>query len=293
MPVKVTTTTETITPKLAEQWLEKNKDNRPVRDHHVRMLAREMREGLWQLNGEAIVFDFNGNLLDGQHRLWAAYEHEQSFDSVVVRGVAPDAFVTIDSGMKRSAGDVLGKAGMAYGTLTAATLRLVHFYETGRKDHAVVQRMSNAETLAVAGLYPRIAEAIALVGPSQALKTICSQAALAATAYFALEVDDERTKQFLDAIATGADLRKNDPRLRFRGTMINAKARGRAGGIHYRVVFAMLIKTWNAFAEGSEMPAAPRYPEGETFPEFKHRTGQRPVRRTGGDSRRTATESRA
>jgi hypothetical protein len=264
---KVSTTTETITPKMAESWLEKNKENRPVRDHHVRMLAEEMRHR-WKLNGEAIVFDYNGNLLDGQHRLWACYDHEVPFDSVVVRGVEPAAFSTLDSGMKRSAGDVLAKAGMAYGTLTAASLRLVHFYETGRKDHLAVARMSNAETLAVASKYPRIAEAIEVVGPSVLLKRLCSLTALGALAYFITEADKDSAKAFLDALATGENLKRGDPRLTARNYFINA--RGRGARIHHRVQFALLIKAWNAWVEGRDIGVM-RFVEGEEFPEFAHR----------------------
>lgn len=265
---KISTTTETITPQMAESWLEKNKGNRPVRDHHVRSLAKEMSEGRWQLNGEAIVFDYNGNLLDGQHRLWAAFDHGQSFDSVVVRGVCPDAFKTMDSGMKRSAGDVLTKEGMTYGTLTAAALRLVHFYETGRRDHLAVARMSNAETSAMAKRYPRIVEAVEVVGPDATLKRICSPTAAAALMYFALEADAVRAKTFMEAMSSGENLKRGDPRLTCRNYFINSKARG--ASIHHRIQFALLIKSWNAFVEARDVNAL-KFVDSEDFPEFGHR----------------------
>lgn len=265
---KVSTTIETITPETAASWLEKNKDNRPTRDHHIKMLAREMKEGRWRLNGEAIVFDYNGNLIDGQHRLEAAFVESLTFESVVVRGVEPDAFKTLDSGMKRSAGDVLAKAGLQYGTLTAAALRLIHFYETGRKDHLAVARMSNSETSVIAAKYPRVSEAAEMVGSNYALKRLCSPTALTATVYFALEGQTERVTAFLNALETGADLKKGDPRLTARNYFINAKQRG--ASIHHRVQFAMLIKTWNAFSDDRDMPLL-KFMEGEEFPEFSHR----------------------
>lgn len=275
---KISTTTETITPKMAESWLEKNKNNRPTRDHHIKTLAREMWEGRWQLNGEAIVFDYNGNLLDGQHRLEAAFGYDLTFESVVVRGVAPDAFKTMDSGMKRSAGDVLAKQGMAYGTLTAAALRLIHlihFYETGRKDHLAVARMSNAETSVMAAKYPRVSEAAEMVGGSATLKRLCSPTALTAMVYFALETDKERVTAFLNALGTGADLKRGDARLTCRNYFINAKQRG--ASIHHRVQFALLVKAWNAFIEDRDMPLL-KYVEGEEFPEFAHRLRRGKVR---------------
>lgn len=273
---KVSTTTETITPKMAESWLEKNKDNRPIRDHHVQLLAKEMREGRWHLNGEAIVFDWNGALVDGQHRLWASFGHGQTFESVVVRGVDPEAFATIDSGMKRSAGDVLAKASIAYGTLTAAAVRLVHFYETGRTDHLIVARMSNAETLQLVEKYPRIQQAVSLIGPREPLKRLCSQTALAATAYFALETEQETVESFFDALATGADLRKGDARLTCRNYFVNLKQDRRK--LHHRIQFALLIKAWNAALEGRTLTFL-KFVDTEDFPEFLHRTKKRAVTR--------------
>lgn len=223
---KISMTTETITPKMAESWLELNKDNRPMRDHHVKMLAKEMREGRWHLNGEAIVFDWDGKLLDGQHRLWAAYEYEQTFETAVVRGVDPAAFKTIDSGLKRSAGDVLAKADVPYGVLTAAAVRLIHFYETGRRDYNVINRMSNAETLDLVKTYPRVVDAVALVGPRSDIKRVMPNTSVAAFVYLALEDDRAKTEEFLEALATGADLKRSDPRLVCRNLFTNLKQRG-------------------------------------------------------------------
>lgn len=271
---KVSTTTETVTPAMAESWLEKNKDNRPVRDHHVRMLAKEMQEGRWHLNGEAIVFDWNGHLLDGQHRLWASYEHHQSFHTVVVRGIDPAAFKTLDSGMKRSAGDVLAKAGIQYGTLTAAALRLVHFYETGAKDHLIIGRMSNAETLDLVRTYPRIKEAVGLIGPRADLKRVLPLTAMAAFIYFALEGDAERALPFIEAMATGAELRRGDPRLACRNYFMNLRQRGGARP-PARVQLALLIKAWNALIEEREVGVL-KFGDNEDYPVFAHRLKKKP-----------------
>lgn len=273
---KVSATTETVTPEMAESWLEKNKDNRPVRDFHVAKLAKDMKEGRWQINGEAIVFDSNGNLVDGQHRLWAGFNSQCCFQSIVVRGVAPEAFQTIDSGMKRSAADVLTKAGMQYGTLTAAALRLVHFYETGRRDHAVIARMSNAETLAVSRIYPRISQAVAMVGPSNALKKLFSLSALTATVYFTLEADADETASFLDALANGESLQRGHPYLTCRNSFIGRRSAGAT--ILARVQFALLIKAWNAAQDGRDLSAL-KFVDGEDFPEFSHRVRGRKSKR--------------
>ena len=112
----------TITPKKAQELLEGNKRNRPVRKSHVRQLAEEMKAGKWVVNGVPIIF--NGKLLiDGQHRLMACIESDKPFDTLVVSDVAPNSFLTIDVGRKRTAADTLATRGEEnYAALAAARL---------------------------------------------------------------------------------------------------------------------------------------------------------------------------
>ena len=58
-----------VSPEMATKWLEKNIVNRRIRDYKVNAYARDMKNGDWRLNGEAIVFNKSGQLVDGQHRL--------------------------------------------------------------------------------------------------------------------------------------------------------------------------------------------------------------------------------
>lgn len=58
-----------ITPDMAEKWLGRNPRNRHVRQRDVVRYAQSMLAGEWLVTGEAIKFSFDGNLIDGQHRL--------------------------------------------------------------------------------------------------------------------------------------------------------------------------------------------------------------------------------
>lgn len=56
-------TVEQVTPALAAAWLEHNhKQNRPVREHRVRMYAAEMIAGRWLTTHQGIAFDADGHL---------------------------------------------------------------------------------------------------------------------------------------------------------------------------------------------------------------------------------------
>ena len=72
MEEKITAKVETITPDIAKTMLGENVNNRRISHDNVNMFAREMRNGEWRFNGEAIKFSKDGRLLDGQHRLLAA-----------------------------------------------------------------------------------------------------------------------------------------------------------------------------------------------------------------------------
>lgn len=78
---------ETITPKMAEEYLKHNKINRTLKDKRVTSYANDMKDGAWQLNGEAIRFNKSGDLIDGQHRLNAIIRANKPIQTVVMRGI--------------------------------------------------------------------------------------------------------------------------------------------------------------------------------------------------------------
>lgn len=104
--VNITAKVEIITPQVAKCYLEHNGNNRILNKGHVAFLAKMMQAGTWQVNGEAIVFDKNGRLVNGQHRLSACVYANIPFETMVIRGVEEETFFTFDSGKTRSSGDV-------------------------------------------------------------------------------------------------------------------------------------------------------------------------------------------
>jgi hypothetical protein len=96
-----------VTPSWAKEILEtRNNRNRPLNMNHVKDHIREIQTGKWMRNGEAIKFDWNGELGDGQHRLKAIEMTGISMKMLVVYNVDPEAFKTYDSGMNRKVADV-------------------------------------------------------------------------------------------------------------------------------------------------------------------------------------------
>lgn len=97
----------TITPFMAKQWLMKNNGNRKLRNDVVNAYARAMVEGNWTDSNDAICFDKDGNLLNGQHRLNACIRAGVSFKSIVRYDCPAEAFAHMDTGATRSHGDIV------------------------------------------------------------------------------------------------------------------------------------------------------------------------------------------
>ncbi len=93
---KITVDIMTITVELAIQWLANNHTSRRKNPAEIERLTRVILDDQWVINGEAIVLDAEGRLLDGQHRLEAIVLAGLPVSSVVVKGVDPSAADTID-----------------------------------------------------------------------------------------------------------------------------------------------------------------------------------------------------
>ncbi|MBQ4012249.1 MAG: hypothetical protein II602_06885 [Erysipelotrichales bacterium] len=87
MAVKVTV--ENITPEIADEMLGHNSRNprKLINRSVVQKYADDISAGLWELNGDAIVFDEDGFLKNGQHRLFGVIKAGKPIRTVVVRGV--------------------------------------------------------------------------------------------------------------------------------------------------------------------------------------------------------------
>src|SRR5438874_7324620 len=85
----------TITPELAQEWLDRGGTNRKITRRRIEALAAAIERGEWRLTGEAIKLDDEGRVRDEQNRLHAIVQAGIPVRSVVARGVSEDAFDVI------------------------------------------------------------------------------------------------------------------------------------------------------------------------------------------------------
>ena len=97
----------TVTPDIACNWLERNTKNRKLRDTDVKKYAADIRAGRWKPGGNIIKFDTDGNIVNGQHVLWAVIEAGMPAEMYVLSGLDPSVVLVEDDHARRTLGDVV------------------------------------------------------------------------------------------------------------------------------------------------------------------------------------------
>lgn len=100
-----------ITPEMAKKYLQNMKTNRNISSARVNAYARDMERGAWQENGESIVFNKSGQLVNGQHRLAAIVKSGIPQEVACVFDVS-DKVSLFDRGRNRSTSDTLVVGGI-------------------------------------------------------------------------------------------------------------------------------------------------------------------------------------
>ena len=238
-------TTERITPKQAEKYLEENiENNRPVLDRHVAVLARDMKAGNWVQNGETIKFNGTGSLLDGQHRLWACLEAKVPFTSAVARGV-PN-LEDVDRGRHRTMSHILAMRQVKNAIRVSVAIRTIWRWEnTNWRASQIVP--STRESLELLDSYPVIEEIAKISARTRTIEgssEICSLACWRLTQLTGLDaassVFERLSQKKWDSL--------EDPLFRYHELVMEAKVGIRKPGKLVRLNW--LIRGIDAFMNG-------------------------------------------
>lgn len=100
----------TVTPEMAINLLENNRNNRPLSHRKVEMMVNDIKSGKFELTHQPIAISEDGKLIDGQHRLTAVCESGIPVDMFVAYN-APRS-TKIDIGKPRDVRTSLYMAGV-------------------------------------------------------------------------------------------------------------------------------------------------------------------------------------
>jgi len=131
---KIEVSIETLTIEQMGKALEgKAELQRGIKSWHRAKLVDDASCGQFWFNGSSIVFDDNGKLIDGQHRLSALVSAGVTRPLLVVRGVSSKSYVVIDSGVGKSIGDFFKFKGIPNANASAAAARWILRYKNSNK----------------------------------------------------------------------------------------------------------------------------------------------------------------
>lgn len=231
---------ETITPLRAQEYLKRNLSNRSVIATRVNYYAGMMAAGEWPLNGEPILFDIYGNLLDGQHRLLACVHAGVPFTTFVTRGLLPTVMPTLNTGKARSAGDAIAILGGPNGRLVAGTVTWLLKYKRGQIltattsfPHAEIVKFwqTNEKTLAESLKIRRITGRLLMPGVACGFHFLFA------------ERDRVAADELFDDVGIGASLTITDPVYILREQLVaNGINKIKLPGVEQA---ARLVRAWN------------------------------------------------
>ena len=246
---------ERVTPKLAKEWLDRNKKNRNLNLRRVAFYLEQMKKEQWQFVGDSIRFDWNGDLIDGQHRLVALQQFGQPLDFVIVNGLDPESIVVIDTGKSRSAGDAVHMLGISYATTIAATARIVIQFKTGRfaqnTNRFEAKGVSNTEIIDFIKKHPGLEDMTSYVLGLHHQFRYIPGAVLGALYYILAAKNATKAETFFEKYSSGIDLGEKSPIRILRNRLLQDK--GNASRYSQRDKMALFIFAWNAYVRGKDL----------------------------------------
>jgi len=253
-----TATIEWVTPALATEYLTHNIDNnRNAKPSRIAAYARDIQHGNWLFTGEAIKFDTDGRLVDGQNRLLAIIKADMPAEVLVVRGLTTEAVYVLDSGMSRSGADALtisGVAAKADPKDLAATARMHLAWTLGDIPHAGASNlptMTKPELIEYVRRNPRLDFAARYARPVyKSLRLPISAIAVAFEVFERIDIDD--TAEFFNRIRDGISTGAGDPFLTLSRRVVSDRNDGNRSILPSTALY-YLFRTWNAFRVGEQL----------------------------------------
>lgn len=258
----------TVTPTQAGQILaDRNNRNRKISVNHVGRLARDMANGDFLMNGDAIRFAADGTLLDGQHRLAACVKSGATFRTVVVWNLPAEAQSTMDDGSKRTMQNVLQLDGKPQHAKTVASiLRRVILLERGSMTNTA-NSPTKAEMSAYLEAHPDVVEAAMVADQVRSARGIRCAASTLGLAYFLFaQKSPAKAAEFFEGLRTGVGLEEGSPILALRNRLsVDGSTRLATESAE---VLAWFIKAWNAWRAGKSMRIL-RHKSNDKWPEVR------------------------
>jgi hypothetical protein len=245
-----------LTPTLAEKWLGQNRGNRNMRTAKVKAFSRDMRNGAWGTDGSPYRFDWNGALMDGQHRCAAVIEAGATVRALVIRGLDPATREVMDTGTKRTPADALHFAGFEKdNNVTAAVAKIAIGRENGYLRTAfagTAPNVTNTETVNWVREHESVQQAVALARATFAQISI-TPSPWAYCLYEMTQIDGQSAVEFATSMNEFRGLRgKSDARVAMLTAFRNAALGKRRVPSQSESIY-IAFRAWNAWVSNKPL----------------------------------------
>lgn len=194
---------ENVTPSKATSWLNLNNTNRKLREGVAEKYADDMRNGRWTACPVPISFYDDGNVADGQHRLWAIVESGVAQRFPIARGLKREDGLNIDTGLGRSLVDNARISRSETG-LTNEMVAIARSLVDGGHSNASNnnRQRSISERLSMFEQHREVVQWVTSNGPrGKSIRNAIVMAAMARAWY--VEKDKDRLRRFADVLSSG------------------------------------------------------------------------------------------
>lgn len=267
---------ELITPDIAKKMLETNVGNRDLKKEP---LVSALQKGEWELSNDAITFDENGNLTNGQNRLNACINANEPIVVIVARGIKRRAQVVMDTGVKRSLTDYLKMKGYKNCSTVGAIGAGLQYSDEFGTDGAFGRQQSNIFTLKSTldfidendekRIEPIVRDVIQLRAKHGSKILAARTLGVLFDAF--RDAGDENYRGFVNQLANKKPACTSVRLLMSRLSEYAEDVRKNSTQLNQRYVAAIIIKAWNAYMRGDDIRQL-RFTQGgahpESFPEI-------------------------
>jgi hypothetical protein len=256
------------TPELAKHYLSKNINNRRINDQRVQGYVNDMLAGRWKEDTfEFIKIAKDGTVLDGQHRLSAVIKSNSAINLHFVFELEKSIFDVLDTGKPRGNNDALKIAGIPNSIVVSSVIQgylsikncnlssknkdkslsntaLLDYYNQNINYWNNKSKYTMSKRLAFSGVLTS--------------KVIGSLSCL----FDEINIDD--SLDFMDQLTSGLNITNNSVHL-LRKKLIANKI-NKFNAVSEKIVYAWIIRCWNAYRKNIELKIIKYAPNSDDFP---------------------------
>ncbi len=236
-----------ITPAIAKKYLEKNTNNRKVKENVVRKYALDMTEGRWVANtAEMIKISKTDQILDGQHRLLAVVKSNTATMFHIARNLEDKVFSVLDTGVARNASDSFVVQGIKNGSQIPSIISTHHNLTYGSPGNLKQKALTNKQLIERYFEKPDMYQEViknSFVSYSAFMKVL-PLSHIGGFYLFFNDINHSKSIEFMSQLCSGVDI-KNNTINALRNILIKDRLAAKKMSLVHK--FALIIKTWNAF----------------------------------------------